>query len=461
MDTPSLRSPVDRNLPGLSARERNALIQRIASSSHFRRSNRLREMLLFLGAHTADENQSEINEQEIGEKVFGRPAQYDRGQDNIVRVNASELRKRLELYFSTEGAHEPTIVSMPRGGYRLLFHSRPSSNGAAIVPHAAEPHPVHDPFSATSHVAPPAPQSLKRHPASWTLGLIAGALGLLLGIFLTVLVIRISPIHLHGSPAPSQPLVSAFWSEFSPKSSDIDLVLPDASLNITEYIIQRPISLADYINKDYYSAALQSHPDAERMQDIHQIFHHDIVDIGDFEAAQQFLSLAKVRPRIRMLPARVYTPDLLAQNSLILIGGEPANPWVGLFNKDLNFTLEDNDKNMLTYVANRKPRPGEQSSYNPTSNQNAVATGYGVLAFLPSPNHVGNVLIMAGTDAQTTKAVAEYVTSESKLSELQKKLGTSKIPYFEAVIQSSRISDTSFNTRIVALRSGASIESKN
>lgn len=59
---------------------------------------------------------------------------------------------------------------------------------------------------------------------------------------------------------------------------------------------------------------------------------------------------------------------------------------------------------------------------------------------------------MAGTDAQTTKALAEYVTSERKLSQLQKKLGTKRIPYFEAVIKSSRISDTSFNTQIVALR---------
>src|SRR5690242_5961006 len=87
--------------------ERQSLIERVAASEQFSRSVRLRNFLLYVGRQSLKPNSPEIHEQEIGEQVFGRPSSYDRSQDNIVRVNASELRKRIELYFATTGLHEP------------------------------------------------------------------------------------------------------------------------------------------------------------------------------------------------------------------------------------------------------------------------------------------------------------------------------------------------------------------
>lgn len=437
--------------PKWSDEEKNALIQRIAASKHFRRSHRLKEMLLFLASRAADDSQADVHEQEIGEAVFNRPAEYDRGQDNIVRVNASELRKRLDLYFSNEGSNEDFIITMPRGGYRLVFQARDSNASTAKNGHAVQPNSA--PSSHHELVVPSESQIMPfRQPRKlWFYAALWGTIGLCCGIALTFVALRFLSSKSSAGIAAAQPLVSAFWSGFSPKSGDIDLVLSDASVNITEYILGRPISLADYINKQYFAAAKQAHVSAARLQDIHQIFHHDIVALGDFEAAEQIRSMPILRQKIRLVPPRVYSPDSLAQNSLILIGGEPANPWVELFDKKLNFTLDDNDPGMLLYVTNRHPKPGEKRTYVP-SVQNSVITGYGILAYLPSPNHVGNVLILAGTDAQTTKAVAQYVTSETKMKQLQERFGTNRIPYFEAVIKSSRISDTSLNSQIVALR---------
>src|ERR1039458_10139388 len=85
--------------PESSVDERWALIERVAASEQFSRSVRLRDFLLYVGRQSLKEGCPEIHEQEIGAKVFGRPASYDRGSDNIVRVNATELRKRIELYF--------------------------------------------------------------------------------------------------------------------------------------------------------------------------------------------------------------------------------------------------------------------------------------------------------------------------------------------------------------------------
>ncbi len=75
-----------------SVDERRALIERVAASTHFRRAARLRDFLLYVGRQSLKDGCPEINEQEIGVKVFGRASSYDRSQDNIVRVNASEPR---------------------------------------------------------------------------------------------------------------------------------------------------------------------------------------------------------------------------------------------------------------------------------------------------------------------------------------------------------------------------------
>jgi hypothetical protein len=99
-------APAEERLERLGVDERRALIDRIAASAQFRRSARLREFLLYVGGQSLKDGCPDIHEQEIGAKVFGRSSTYDRSQDNIVRVTATELRKRIELYFASEGAHE-------------------------------------------------------------------------------------------------------------------------------------------------------------------------------------------------------------------------------------------------------------------------------------------------------------------------------------------------------------------
>ena len=49
------------------------------------------------------------------------PPGYDPGQDNIVRVQASRLRLRLETYFNEEGAAEELRIVIPKGGYVPRF----------------------------------------------------------------------------------------------------------------------------------------------------------------------------------------------------------------------------------------------------------------------------------------------------------------------------------------------------
>jgi hypothetical protein len=104
--------------------ERRALIDRVAGTAQFRRSARHRDFLLYVGGQSLKPGCPEIHEQESGAKVFGRSASDDRSHDNIVRVNATELRKHSELYVASEGVHETLVPEIPRGGYKPVLRSQ-------------------------------------------------------------------------------------------------------------------------------------------------------------------------------------------------------------------------------------------------------------------------------------------------------------------------------------------------
>jgi len=102
-----------------------ALLDRILASTQLKRSTRMRELLAYVGRRSLEEGCDQLREQEIGTEVFGRPAVYDTSVDNIVRVNATELRKRIEAYFETDGGHETLTMEIPRGSYIPVFKYRP------------------------------------------------------------------------------------------------------------------------------------------------------------------------------------------------------------------------------------------------------------------------------------------------------------------------------------------------
>lgn len=116
------------------------LAQRVAASAAFEKSQRLREVLLFVCEWALTDPNNVVHEHDIGASVFGRPADFMGGEDTLVRVHASRLRKRLEQYFSTEGAAEPVVIEVPKHSYMPLFRPRgeaaaaPAPDGSVAEP---------------------------------------------------------------------------------------------------------------------------------------------------------------------------------------------------------------------------------------------------------------------------------------------------------------------------------------
>ena len=68
-----------------------------------------------------------LKERTIGVEVFERPADYETGEDSIVRVKANEVRKRLAQYYQDAGPGQEVQIELPAGSYMPEFRWRESS----------------------------------------------------------------------------------------------------------------------------------------------------------------------------------------------------------------------------------------------------------------------------------------------------------------------------------------------
>ncbi|MEO0915993.1 MAG: transmembrane adenylate cyclase, partial [Pseudomonadota bacterium] len=96
-------------------------LERILSSSQFVDTTRLARFLKYLVDQTLAGNDDALKGYSIGLDVFDKPDDFDPAIDTIVRVQASKLRSRLDLYYATDGAEDPLRILVPKGSYVPVF----------------------------------------------------------------------------------------------------------------------------------------------------------------------------------------------------------------------------------------------------------------------------------------------------------------------------------------------------
>ena len=98
--------------------ELNALLE----SAAFRTSKRCREFLAHIVEQTVSGQSGMLKERSIGADLFQLPHDYDTGQHTIVRVTASEVRKKLAQHYMAEnGEYHAMRIELPPGSYSAHF----------------------------------------------------------------------------------------------------------------------------------------------------------------------------------------------------------------------------------------------------------------------------------------------------------------------------------------------------
>jgi hypothetical protein len=429
--------------------QRWELLERIIASPSFVKSPRLCGFLTLICELSLQNRDDEINELNIGERLFGRARNYDPSVDGIVRSHASRLRQRLEQYFSEEGATEPMRLSIPKGGYVPVFEPlvAPDAASEAIPPES------HSSPSAGAGLPNNSATATKGEPARLWLWILSVALALSCGCILYLVDFARPAARASAQPIPDR--AHPLWSKLFAPDSPITVVCSDTGLTILENLTHSNVNLADYLSGDYRThlgSSVGATPDVVRT-----LAEHRYTSIVDVEIVSKLYRQAgSAASQIHIHYSRDVRLSDLKTGSVLLLGTQEGTPWVELYANRMNFTIQHNRQWGAFSVFNRAPQGNELARYE-ANKQDPLHKVYGLVALRPSLGGSGNVLILEGTSMAGTESAADFVFDDTRLLPFLDKIRNpdQSIPFFEVLLQSSNMNGDASQSEIVAYRTSA------
>jgi hypothetical protein len=410
------------------------LVERLASSSYFSKSARLREMLLYLCERVLEHSADVIHEHEVGHKVFGRPPDYDTNADNIVRVHASTLRKRIEQYFANEGSDEPVVIEIPRGNYAPLFRKRLASAPAVRLPEFI-----------------PAPRR------NWTVGVFI-ALSVIFAASTLFLLWRVRVLRQADAAAlPNHPVVRQLWSEIFASDKSADIVLDDAALGFFEEITGHQVALSQYFDRSYVRSVEQSAANTPLAGDFAQTLvlkrQSSYADTSLLWKMAQMAGALHSSPKLHF--ARDYSFRELKADNAILLGNTRCNPWIEPFESHMSLQWKFDNSLGSYYPVDRSATSADENKFHSVVQAGEPREGYATVSLLPNLSGTGKVLIISGTGGAAVSSALDFLSDGHSLSQLRSQLPQNKsaeFPYFEALLRVKSRNTLPRDTTIVICR---------
>ena len=100
-------------------------LKQVVASHAFAGSKRTQDFLELIVNHALDGEFDQLRERMIGAEMFGRPVGYDTGSDSVVRVKATDVRKKLAQFYAEAKEQPEVCIELPSGSYVPKFHFEP------------------------------------------------------------------------------------------------------------------------------------------------------------------------------------------------------------------------------------------------------------------------------------------------------------------------------------------------
>ena len=434
-----MTSAESRSLRGAPLRNaaESELLHRIVASPGFARSPRLSAFLLYICERFFEQRLDEISEQQIGIQVFERPRDYHPTEDSIVRSHARLLRRKLELYFEREGAHEDLRLTIPKGSYIPAFEPRPLDVPTAPTAAAEASMPVAEPTLPALPVARPV---FLNPPCSVTV------------LWAIAVLIAAGAGYWAGREAQA-PKNHPLWSRIFSGAHPPLFVPADSGWVMYQNLNGKTLGLMDYPLHASVPGNVAGPIDSmeKASRDLGGRRYTSMVDLNF--AARMLDAPWSPRSRLQIRYARDVKLDDLKGRNVILSGVAEANPWVELFERRLNFQFAIDETTRTFRVSNRHPAPGESEAYfnSPTDPQRRA---YGLLAFQPGLDRRDDILLAEGTTMAGTEAAVDFALSDDALLPVLKRLMPvqGRLPYFEILVATTNMGGQAPRSELIAVR---------
>jgi len=371
-------------------------VEKILCSPFFRNAARSRQFLKFVVEHQLEGHPEQLKERTIGTEVFLRPPGYATGDDPVVRVQAGEVRRRLEQYYQAVPDDSHLRVELPVGSYSPVFHW---SSTAATTPLPVPAPPAAAPEPKTR---PP-----KHRTRFWAIAAILCGLALAAG---TVFVST-------QRTARAKSIMEQFWNPVFTTQQPVLICLakPVAyrpSQNIYDrYSRKHPGTFQNEAERSNLPLPLD--PDEKLSWSDLYIYSDYGVSAGDVYAAVSLSGLlGKIGKPSQVRIGTNYSFEDLRNSPAVVVGGFN-NKWTMQLTSTLRFAfIEDGDQFMI-----REQAPGARAWKTKLGSRGETTEDFAIVARLLDSKTGQFTVATAGIGPNGTQAAGEFVANPKYLEE--------------------------------------------
>lgn len=393
------------NAVNVSSDPRAAQVEKILHSQAFRNTEVLKRLLDYLVRQALRDPAGEIKEYTVGVEAFGKPQDYDPRTDSSVRVQVGKLRQKLDEYYRTEGADDALVVLLPKGHFRVEFGSR-----IAAAPAPVEPHPRR--------------------------GWLAGAAVLVLVMLAAIWWAR-----------PASPVVAERWNP------EMEALWKPLLASPRPLMVAIGTPLFTKMGNDFFRApGLNTWDAASQSEDVRKV--EKALGTGPLSAAFPYTGVGEAEGAFALQRLLLPRGRDLAMQASNLLTWEDITRYNMIFLGPPKFNLQTVDLPMQqdfeishSRVNNLRPRQGEPTGYDEKwgADRATLVEGHALITRIPGLHRNGEMLILAGSSTECTRAAVEYVTRPEYVTPLVRFLRQQQggIPdWFQLVVRAQFKSQT-------------------
>jgi len=408
---PTWREEVHPDAGVLSDAERVTVLhelEAILNSPTFQTSKRCQQFLSYVVRNRLEGNLDRLKERTIGVELFHRPAGYATGDDPVVRVQAGEVRRRLEKYYNAPPAHSDVRIELHVGSYSPEFTWQSHSHARQPSDHPLLPEET--PGDPQAQEPPTHPSLVTIHPRwshkafMWPLAAVG------LALLITAILVGST---LSRAKAPKSTL-EQFWSPALSTSQPVLICLAKPAVYLPSVqLYQRHSKTPDLFTSQF--ERLMQKPDLPPNE---KIVWGDMVEYpdyglaaGDVYAATGISALfGQIGKRNQVRIGGNYSFEDLRNSPAVVIGAFN-NRWTMQMTSNLHFAFaEEGDESII-----REDGPSGRTWRSERDASGRTIGDYAVITRLLNSRTGQFVVVVAGIKSYGTQAAGEFVSNPEYL----------------------------------------------
>ncbi len=385
------------------------VLGRLLRSPHFASAPRGQRFLRYVVEQTLKGNRDGLKERTIGVEVFERDPEYSTGDDAVVRVQAGDVRKRLDRFFAQPEAGElPVQISLPLGTYSPEFLFRqiaaPGIERATTAPVSRG-----TPSSAPDR-SPAVPQhQFEREDISRrriTLRAIAG--------FSIVLAVCV-PLLWWTAHRHSPSAFDEFWAPLTRPQQPVLLCVARAVpyYPSREFLIDHGATRSGEFHTEWQKLGKPFTLPPEtplRWGDLQEMQEFGVATGDVYSAVQLSLAFARMKKDTQLRVGNGYQFEDLRNSPSVLVGAFN-NRWTMLISQGLPYRFFEDSAGIGI-----EESAGTRRRWRLSDLESRRQQDFAIIARLVNAETGQPVVIVGGIGASGTQAATEFVTNSSELN---------------------------------------------